>query len=170
LSQLSTASSSAAHPQENAVASTFETARFGVVAVQPERLFEFVQPILGFEDCRLFLLLDGEGSDLYWLQSLEKPELAFVVTTPPSFGIDYTFEIPPEAAKTLTLSSAEDVIVLTLVTIPESNPAKMTTNLLGPLILNIDNHRAMQVVLADAERYSTRHPLLPPSAFAEETA
>jgi flagellar assembly factor FliW len=138
-----------------------ETTRFGVLPIDEAHVLEFISPIIGFEQATRFVLVDHEeDSPFQWLQSLEDPELAFVVTLPASFGLNYTFELPEEAVQALNLSSEEDVLVLTLVTVPEENPALMTTNLLGPLVINATTYKALQVVLHDAERFPTKVRLL----------
>lgn len=138
-----------------------ETSRFGQVEVEDERCLTLIAPIIGFEDHEKFALLDhSEDSPFKWLQSFSDPELAFVVTMPALFGLDYEFELPDEATTALELKTAENVLVFTLVTIPEENPALMTTNLLGPIVMNTENQKAMQVVLNDSEKYGTKVRLI----------
>jgi flagellar assembly factor FliW len=138
-----------------------QTARFGEIEVADDRLIEFVEPVLGFERTRRYVILDhAEDSPFKWLQSAEDPELAFVVTNPRLFGIDYEFEIPDETVSKLTIEDAEDVIVLTIVNIPQGSPEKMTANLLGPVIISHSSRKAMQIVLNDTE-YTTKTRLLP---------
>src|SRR5438105_5040059 len=60
-----------------------QTTRFGVVNLDEKRIITFPAGLLGFSSYKSFALLqpDDEGV-FYWLQSLEAPELAFVVTDP----------------------------------------------------------------------------------------
>jgi flagellar assembly factor FliW len=140
----------------------YETRRFGTITPAPERIVEFVQPILGFDDCKRFALLDhDEDSPFNWLQSLDNPDLAFVITNPTLFGIPYEVTIPSEAVNLLNITKAEDTIIFTLVTIPPDDPASMTANLLGPVVMNQYTQQAMQVILNNqSEQYSTKTPLL----------
>jgi flagellar assembly factor FliW len=46
-----------------------------------------------------------------------------------------------------------------VVNIPKGSPEKMTANLIGPILINIRNSQAVQLVLADSP-YSHRFPLL----------
>lgn len=138
-----------------------ETTRFGGVTLPEERLLHFLSPILGFEGSLRYVLLDhGEGSPFKWMQSVDEAELAFVVTHPQWFGLDYVLELPDEAVARLELDSPEDVLVVTIVNIPAENPARMTTNLLGPIVINQRTRQAMQVVLHDS-RYGTKTRLIP---------
>jgi flagellar assembly factor FliW len=142
---------------------TFQTERFGPVQVQPERLLEFVSPILGFEHAVRYAVLDHgqDDSPFRWLQATEDPKLAFVITSPHLFGLEFEFVLPEEAVEMLGIESIEDVVVFTIVTIPDDNPSKMTANLLGPIIINQTKRLAMQLVLADDAPYSAQTRLIP---------
>ena len=59
------------------------TSRFGEVEIDPSRLLVFPHGLLGFARFRTFALLQPDDRGVfYWLQSVEDPELAFVVTDP----------------------------------------------------------------------------------------
>lgn len=92
-----------------------------------------------------------------------KPDLAFVVTNPRFFGIEYAFSLPDSVSERLGIHSSEEVLVLTIVNIPKGNPEQMTANLLGPLVVNEKTLQAMQVVLNNTE-YSTKTRLLDDNA------
>lgn len=148
---------------------TVQTARFGDVAVEQERIIQFVEPILGFSDtCRYVILDHAEDSPFKWLQSVEDPELAFVVTNPKMFGIEYEFALSDETAERLALSNAEDALVMTIVNIPQEDPSKMTTNLLGPIVVNQANCQALQVVLHESG-YNTKTRLIPDDILEQQS-
>ncbi|MFN8615189.1 MAG: flagellar assembly protein FliW [Vampirovibrionales bacterium] len=129
---------------------TIQTSRFGPITVDDAGILSFVSPILGFDELTDYVLLDhADDSPFKWLQSLQAPELAFVVTNPKFFNIDYEFELPEDFCQLLELTQAEDAVVLTIVNIPADNPKAMTANLLGPVVVNQSNRKAMQVVLSD---------------------
>lgn len=139
---------------------TIETSRFGALTFKESDVIYFASPILGFEDQLRYILLDhAEDSPFKWLQSLDNPKLAFVLTNPAIFGIDYQFEVPESSAKLLEATQSEQIVAYTLVTIPDNAPDKMTVNLLGPIIINVDNRCALQLVLDDT-RYTTKVRLL----------
>lgn len=146
------------------------TVRFGEVSVEEDRLIDFVEPILGFPNSTRYVILDhAEDSPFKWLQSTEEPELAFVVTNPKFFGMEYEFLLPDETAGQLSLENAEDALVLTIVNIPQSDPAKMTANLLGPIVINQVKRRAMQVVLNDPN-FDTKTRLIPDEVLEQQAA
>lgn len=147
-----------------------QTTRFGEVEIEKERVIRFCAPILGFDQDTDFIILDhAEDSPFKWLQSTTAAELAFVVTNPGFFGIDYEFALPQDVADKLEITKPEEALVLTIVNIPQGNPSEMTANLLGPIIINQTNRTAMQVVLSDTE-YSTKAPLIPEGTAKQEVS
>lgn len=138
-----------------------QTARFGEIQVTEDRIIRFVKPIIGFDQLERYVLLDhADDSPFKWLQALEDPNLAFVVTNPKFFGIPYEFSIPDDVVEILGVKSAEDVVVLTIVNVPENNPALMTANLLGPLVVNQNTRVGLQLVLNDTD-FGTKTRLIP---------
>lgn len=127
----------------------FKTTRFGEIEVDEEQIFNFDLPILGYADKQYILINSAENPAFKWLQSVETAEVAFPVTAPALFGHEYAFELPALAEETLKIESADDVTVLNIAYIPETNPKDATINLLAPLIFNVNNHKAGQVILSD---------------------
>lgn len=124
------------------------TTRFGEIEFDDEQIFNFVDPILGYENEDKYVLVDhNEQSNLKWLQSIKTPELAFVVTVAGFFGIEYSFELPDATQEKLEIEETEDILALNIVVIPHENPRNSTINLLAPLIINLINKKAAQVVL-----------------------
>ncbi len=133
------------------------TSRFGQLEVDDQRLITFEKGILGFPNFKRYALIQtGEGSGFYWLQSVETPELAFVVTDPRLFLADYVVPIKVEELALLGLKAVDGAQVFIIVNKVDS---MLTGNLQGPLVINLATRAAKQLVLSD-RRYSTRHPLM----------
>jgi flagellar assembly factor FliW len=133
------------------------TSRFGQLEVNDQRLITFEKGILGFPNFHRYALVQtGEGSGFYWLQSVDTPELAFVVTDPRLFIADYVVPIKADELARLGLDSVEGAQVFIIVNKVED---MLTGNLQGPLVVNLETREARQLVLSD-RRYSTRHPLM----------
>lgn len=125
------------------------TTRFGGIEVSEDLLFEFVNPILGYDDETQFALIEhNQNSNFRWLQSVKTPELAFAVTMAAFFDIDYSFELPDNTQDELEIVDADDLWAFNIVVIPHENPRNSTINLLAPIIFNTKNNKAAQVVLA----------------------
>lgn len=145
----------------NSPVKTIETLRFGTLDVDTSAIIQFVTPILGFEGLNEFVILDHEpDSPFNWMQSLQDPALSFVITNPAYFDIEYEFVLPEDACSILKVQSPSDILVYTLVTIPDDNPMKMTTNLLGPIVIHTQTNQAMQVILNDNKKFQTKVRLL----------
>ncbi len=135
------------------------TTRFGEIEVDNSLLFNFVSPIIGYNDKKRFALVDYRpDSPFKWLQSMEDMDLAFPVTLCSYFNIDYQFELSDEDAHKLDIKEASEILALNIVTIPQINPQGATINLLAPVIVNTTNNNAMQVILKDT-KFPVRHPL-----------
>jgi len=135
------------------------TSRFGEVEVDENLLFNFIEPILGYEQFSKFVLLDhSPDSPFKWLQSAEDPDLAFPITFPAFFGIEYQFVIPEDKAKKLELTNADNLLSFNISSVPQGNPQNATVNLVGPIVVNTDNKKSMQLVLTNAN-FSTKHRL-----------
>jgi flagellar assembly factor FliW len=138
-----------------------QTSRFGEITVDRERIIFMLSPFLGFpESTRFILKSHSPQSPFMWLQSLDNPQLAFVVLPASFTGLDYRPEIPRQILKELLITSESERDILLILTIPKNNPQEMTANLLGPVILNSSRRLAVQVVL-DPKKYDPCLRLLP---------
>lgn len=137
-----------------------ETRHFGELEVEENKIIRLPEGLLGFEEYQRFILVDGEDQSIpfQWLQSLDCPELAFVVMDPFLVRKDYEFELPPEVEEELGIGSKAEVTVLGIVVLPE-DLSQMTVNLTAPLIINMKKRIGKQVVLDDP-RYTVRHYIL----------
>ena len=143
------------------------TQYFGTLSYEPDAPVEFPQGLPGFEDRRRFLALQFEDTQpLVYLQSLEDPGLCFI--TLPVLAIDpqYQLRVSHEDRERIGLATGrplrigDDVLCLAVVSIRESGP---TANLLGPIVVNLRNQKAVQAVAAESG-YSHQHALVPVEA------
>jgi flagellar assembly factor FliW len=133
------------------------TTRFGNIDIADERVLTFAKGLLGFSEHRKFCLLEpAEDSCFFWLQSVDDPALAFVVTDPSFFVPDYSVPIRAEQMGDLGLGKLEDAQVFIIVNKVDQT---LTGNLQGPLVVNTVSRVGEQFVLAE-KRWTTRHPLI----------
>ena len=139
---------------------SIKTSRFGVLEIDESRIIHFPEGLLGFPEQRRYVILEHKpGSPFYWLQSIDSPELAFVMANPLLIKEDY-LEVLAEKEKPLFESeSGGDIAVFSLVTIPQGNVERMTVNLIGPLVIDVDAKTGKQVILSESG-YDYRHPLM----------
>ena len=135
------------------------TRRFGEIDIKSETVSNFDKGILGFPEMKKYVLLDPNSkSPLKWLQSIDKPELAFVVTDQNIFFSTYEIRVHASELTEIDLNDAAKSIQLVIVTVP-NNPSEMTANLRGPLIINTDNMKGKQIILDDSD-YEIKYRLL----------
>lgn len=133
-----------------------KTSRFGEVTCNDEHVFSFVEGPLGFPGAKKFVILNHPGSSIFkWLQSVEDPELAFVITEPFLFFPEYEFDLADDDVEVLEIRDPKKVLVYSILVIPQE-PEKITVNLKAPIVINGDNRKGKQIVIMD-DRYSTKH-------------
>ncbi|MEO0512090.1 MAG: flagellar assembly protein FliW [Planctomycetota bacterium] len=134
-----------------------QTTRFGPVEIAEDRVIRFPKTLLGFPGKERFCLLQpGDDALFFWLQSLDDPELAFVVTDPTLFYKEYSVPIRKEQMSQLGLAKLEDAQVFVIV---NKIGQQLTGNLQGPLVINTLDKVGEQLVLAD-KQWTTRQPLM----------
>lgn len=133
-----------------------QTTRFGELEVSPEDLITFPEGLLGFHRYKEYVLIQvAETSPLLWLQSVQVPELAFVIANPQLFRPDYRVQVKEDDLKSIQLAEVargEVYVILNRV------DGELTANLQGPLVINPDTRLAKQLVLND-KRFPVRYPL-----------
>ncbi|CCQ94656.1 Flagellar assembly factor FliW [[Clostridium] ultunense Esp] len=133
------------------------TKHFGEIEVEKDKIIHFPEGILGFEEEKQFLIINNEDEEnpFHWLQSVANPDLAFVIINPFFVYPNYDIVIPKSAQEKLKIEEEKDVAIYSIVVVPE-DMEKMTANLLGPIVININKKLGKQVILDD-ERYTTKH-------------
>ena len=143
-----------------------QTSRFGKIEIADDTVIDFPNGLYGLQQLHRYCLLQHDDTgEFFWLQSVEEPSIAMVVTDPFRYFPSYEVEIPDGAAEALETQSVEDVAIYTSVCVTQK-PAGAFTNLLGPLVINHRTRVGMQLVL-DGSRYTCRHPLAEPEMMAK---
>ncbi len=136
-----------------------ESTRFGTITYKKSEIITMVRGLLGFDQYKEFIVVSINGQEPFkWLQSLEEPNLAFLMIDPMSFNPDYMVEVNPRDIEMLGAKNPEEIAIFVLVTIPNGQPDKMSANLQGPIIINSKNMNGAQLVLSDSG-YNTRHSI-----------
>ncbi|MGN6250661.1 MAG: flagellar assembly protein FliW [Marmoricola sp.] len=110
---------------------------------------ELVRPLLGFPAARRFNLaqLADDGS-LYALRSVDDADLRFLLVPAGRFFPGYAPVVDDTVVEELGIRTADDVLVLVLLT-AGSSLATTSANLLAPVLVNVHTSQAVQVVLDD---------------------
>lgn len=126
----------------------------GVVSVEEKKLLHFPEGIMGFEEFHNYALIESEYEPFIWLQSVDKQSLAFLLVDPFLICSEYEADIDDAALTAIDVISPEDIVVMTIVTIPHDD-SPITANFLGPVVINRRNNKCVQVVLNDS-RWTTK--------------
>ena len=131
--------------------------RFGEVTYDPANLLHFPEGLIGLDQLRHFLVMPNrKEGPLFWLQSVDDPDFAFVVTDPTNFFLDYL--VAPDDRERARLGIDADAACHALAIVTISDTREITLNLSGPILYAPATNRGLQVILDDP-RYSTRTPL-----------
>ncbi|GIM92343.1 flagellar assembly protein FliW [Paractinoplanes toevensis] len=103
-------------------------------------------PMPGFPAHREFVLVRlNEDGLLYAFTSIQDPDLRFLVAPPEPFFPDYAPEIENEVFAALNSKDPDRLLLMTVIT---AGTDETTANLMAPIVVDRDTHRAMQVVLS----------------------
>lgn len=123
----------------------------GTLPVLPEEVIDFPTGIFGFPECRAFVLVPAAREGMFWLQSVDHGTLVFLLVDPFLFFDDYVVDLGSAERAELQVEEAADVVILTIVTLPRSQEELPTTNLQGPLALNLRTRRGKQLAVSDRD-------------------
>lgn len=136
-----------------------QSIHLGELTVGEEDFIRFPKGIPGFEGITDYILCDVDETYSY-LQSVKQAEVAFIVTDPFASFPDYEFELSDELINELELTQEKGIAVRCIVTW-NSDPSRISVNLLAPLVFNVSDRMGKQVVLQNTA-YQTRHLLEQP--------
>ena len=135
---------------------TIET-RFGEVEYDPSNVLHFPEGLIGLDQLKNFIVMPSKKEGpLFWIQCVDDPHFAFVVTDPTNFFLDYLVVPDENERQKLGIGPQDECFVLVIVSISEEK--EITLNLSGPILCAAASNKAMQVILEDP-RYDTRTPL-----------
>lgn len=134
---------------------------FGEIEIADEKIITFEKGIIGFPEMKRFALLHNEekGKDvgIRFLQSIDEPGFAMPVMDPLIVKPDYDPEVDDELLASVGELNQDNILVLVTATIP-SDLTKMSVNLQGPIVINVDEHKACQIIV-DGSLYPVKFPI-----------
>lgn len=132
--------------------------KIGTIKIKEKNIIEFPVGILGFSEYHKYIVIEQEDSVFSFLQSVEEPNLSFVIIMPELVCCDYSVKLQDEEIDLLQINSPDDGRVYAIVTIPE-NVADMTVNLQAPVVINLKQRTGMQTIVP-GDAYHTKHNLI----------
>ena len=139
----------------------FETPRFGTIEVGEDKLLHFEHGLPGFPDCERFIVMDHDReTPLKWLQSVDQPEIAFLIVEPEQVLRSYEVEVPDPVLRVLGWEDGGDPSDVAVFVILNVTDEELTANLRAPVVVNLAKRRAFQLIL-DSPDIALRHPIAP---------
>lgn len=138
-----------------------KTKIFGEIEISEDKVITFQDGIIGFPDLKRFALLHdeerGTNAGIRFLQSLDEPGFAMPVMNPLDVKPDYDPVVDDELLAAAGNVTPENLLVLVTVSVP-GDLTRMSVNLQGPFIINIDENKGCQLIL-DSGNYPVRFPI-----------
>lgn len=132
----------------------FVTSRFGPLSITEDKIIYFVQAIPGFERLKRFILIDHDQEGVFkWLQSVEDPAVAFLLTAPNLYKPDYSVPMRKADLKALDVKDAQTVVTMVMVC-SSKDQSQLSLNLKGPVVFNSANMTAVQCII-DSDEYQS---------------
>ena len=127
------------------------TRAFGEIEIEDEKIITLEHGMIGFQEYKHFPLIFNEErgdkkSVIIWFQCMDDGDIAFPVMDPALVKEDYVLNINDEILSPLGEFGNDDTFILVTVTVP-TDIEKMTANLKAPIIINMRNNKAVQVVV-----------------------
>lgn len=132
-----------------------ESPAVGTIDIAEDRIIEFPAGLPGFETQHKFAILHEEGntgSNVFVLQSMDDPAIAFSITTPDALGVHYDFVLNPDEVKSIGLTNNTDATVAIIVRKDEEDNtpfgAGLRANFMAPLVINTKARKGLQKVIS----------------------
>lgn len=141
---------------------------FGDVSYEDSDIIQIGNGLIGFDSYTKYLPLSfHEDNDfMISLQSLEEESLSFILMDPFQLFPEYAPVLTEQDIEELKINSQEDIVFYVICVIRDTT-ASSTVNLKAPLVINLTNRKAKQVILEQPE-YTFRHALTTAAKKEEE--
>lgn len=138
------------------------TKYLGELNIDEKNILYFPNGLLGFENSKEFVLLDvPENPYFKFLQDIHNSYISFLLINPWDFFKGYDVELPDEDIQKLDINSKEEnhMVIYSVVTLGQEFKTS-TSNLLAPIVINLEIKKGRQFILNDSI-YTTKHKLFP---------
>ena len=133
------------------------TNQLGEIEINEEEIIQFQYGIPGFPGLTRYIMIapDSDEEIFSYLQSVENPEVSFVLMYVNALIPEYSPIVDKEYLEDLGAFKDEDLLMYNIANIPD-NIREMTVNLRAPIIINSLTYKGKQVV-ANNEEYAVKH-------------
>lgn len=138
---------------------TIQTDYYGLIDYKEEDLIILQEGLFGFPDLKRYLplMMDEDDDSMLLFQSVERPEVAFVLINPTFLLPDYSPSLTPEELAFLEVEDSGELSYFVICVIHD-NYLDNTVNLKCPLSINPTTRIGMQIIMEQSP-YGFRHKL-----------
>ncbi|MCL1982298.1 MAG: flagellar assembly protein FliW [Clostridiales bacterium] len=135
------------------------TKYFGEMDVADNQKINFTEPLPGFENLSGYIIVQfyDDSDSLLCLQSVDKPDLAFVLVNPHYVVESYAPVLAAEDLRALQADGGTPLAYYAIAVVNEDWKSS-TVNLRCPIAINPDKMLGKQIIMEDTS-YSMRHPV-----------
>lgn len=138
-----------------------ETRIFGTIDIADEKVITLDRGMIGFPDLQKFALIFDEEDEhaqetIMWFQSMDDGDIAFPVIVPTIIEPFYHPSVSEEILSPLGELTNENTYMLVTVNVPK-NIEDIACNLKAPIVINLDNNKATQLIVEDD--YKVHYPI-----------
>jgi len=124
-----------------------------------DAIIHFDEGLIGFSEFKDFVLMENASlAPFRLLQSLESPEVGFLVLEPTELVKNYYQLVPSREWESLEVNGKTNPLAFVIVVVG-STPENSTGNFQAPLLINYDKMVGKQIILTDSG-FSVRQPLV----------
>lgn len=121
------------------------------VDIDPQTVITFPQGIAPFESQHYKLFHEEGKSSVFWLQSLDEPDLMFSLTDPELLSINYEVTLTSEEQQVLDIHPEDELVLTVILFKSEEGSEPVRANMRGPVILNVSRRLGLQKILEGFE-------------------
>jgi len=121
----------------------------GDITVSTEWVMHFPLPLGGFPTQQEFVLIPAAREGLWWLQSMSDADLTFILADPFVLDSGYGLDLGDAERHMLHIGNETDTFALVMITLPNEESASATANCRAPVVFNLRQQVALQVVSRD---------------------
>ena len=130
------------------------------VTVEEEQLIHFEFGLPGFEDLKIYAIIEiEEYNPFLLLHSVEDQSIAMVILKSNLLDEENEFEIPENKLKNLKEKGKNEFEIFFILKIHEDDK-QITANVKAPVLINFVNQKGSQIILDD-DKLSMDLPILP---------
>ena len=122
------------------------TTRFGAQEVDPDKTIFFPNGIAGFEENKHYHIFHENRKNhiVYYLQSIENPDLTLNTVIAEQFGMKYDFTLSKDYRETLGAKSPDNLVSLCIISKTEDEN-QINAHPDCPIIINTATKRGLQI-------------------------